>query len=41
MPLRFLDPATPDNVNFKVPAILRTGGTEWRIPKAAHYVDGV
>ncbi len=41
MPLRFLAPATPDNVNFKVPAILRTGGTEWRIPKAAHYVDGV
>ncbi|WP_315707406.1 DUF2184 domain-containing protein [Brenneria uluponensis] len=41
MPLRFLAPATADNVNFKVPAILRTGGTEWRIPKAAHYVDGV
>ncbi|HEN3281710.1 TPA: DUF2184 domain-containing protein [Yersinia enterocolitica] len=41
MPLRFLAPATPDNVNFKVPAVLRTGGTEWRIPKAAHYVDGV
>ncbi|MEI7407915.1 DUF2184 domain-containing protein [Pectobacterium aroidearum] len=41
MPLRFLAPATADNVNFKVPAILRTGGTEWRIPKAGHYVDGV
>ncbi|CNL65220.1 Uncharacterized protein conserved in bacteria [Yersinia pseudotuberculosis] len=41
MPLRFMAPATADNINFKVPAILRTGGTEWRIPKAAHYVDGV
>lgn len=41
MPLRFLAPATADNINFKVPALLRTGGTEWRIPKAAHYVDGV
>lgn len=41
MPLRFLAPATADNVNFKVPAIVRTGGTEWRIPAAGHYVDGV
>lgn len=41
MPLQFLAPATADNVNFKVPAITRTGGTEWRIPKAAHYTDGV
>lgn len=41
MPLMFLAPATADNINFKVPAIVRTGGTEWRIPKAAHYIDGV
>ena len=41
MPLRFLAPATADNVNFKVPALVRTGGTEWRIPAAAHYVDNV
>ncbi|WP_395303301.1 major capsid family protein [Pectobacterium polonicum] len=41
MPLRFLAPATADNVNYKVPALVRTGGTEWRIPKAGHYVDGV
>lgn len=41
MPLRFLAPATADNINFKVPALVRTGGVEWRIPKAAHYVDGV
>ncbi|WP_219951443.1 DUF2184 domain-containing protein [Dickeya zeae] len=41
MPLRFLAPATADNINFKVPGLLRTGGTEWRVPKAAHYFDGV
>lgn len=41
MPLQFLAPATADNINFKVPAICRTGGTEWRIPKAAHYIEGV
>lgn len=41
MPIRFLAPATADNVNFKVPALVRTGGTEWRIPKAGQYADGV
>lgn len=41
MPLKFLAPATADNINFKVPGMVRTGGTEWRIPKAAHFVDGV
>ncbi|WPH64027.1 DUF2184 domain-containing protein [Vibrio phage vB_VpP_1] len=41
MPLKFLAPATADNINFKVPGMVRTGGTEWRIPKAAHYVDGI
>lgn len=41
MPLQFLAPATADNLNFKVAAITRTGGTEWRIPAAAHYIDGV
>lgn len=41
MPLQFLAPATADNVNFKVPALTRTGGTEIRIPKALHYVDGI
>lgn len=41
MPLRFLPPATADNINFKIPALVRTGGTEWRIPAAAHYVDNV
>lgn len=41
MPLQFLAPATADNVNFKVPALTRTGGTEVRIPKALHYMDGI
>lgn len=41
MPLRFLQPATADNLNFFVPAIVRTGGTEIRIPKTMHYVDGI
>ena len=41
MPLKFLSPATVNNIHFTVPALVRTGGTEWRIPKAAHYVDGV
>lgn len=41
MPLRFLQPATADNLNFFVPAIVRTGGTEVRIPKTMHYVDGI
>lgn len=41
MPLRFLQPATADNLNFFVPAIVRTGGTEIRIPKTMHYVDDI
>lgn len=41
MPMRFLQPATADNINFFVPAIVRTGGTEVRIPKTMHYVDGI
>lgn len=41
MPLRFLAPATANNVKFVVPGIVRTGGTEWRIPSAAHYVDSI
>lgn len=41
MPLRFMAPATADNINFKVPAMVRTGGTEWRVPKAGSYLDGI
>ena len=41
MPLKFMPPATADGINFKVPALVRTGGTEWRVPAAAHYTDNV
>lgn len=41
MPLQFLAPATADNVHFRVPAIMRTGGTEIRVPGALHYIDGL
>lgn len=41
MGLKFLAPATADNIHFKVPAMVRSGGTEWRIPAAAHYVDDI
>lgn len=41
MRLKFMAPATADNINFKIPALVRSGGTEWRIPKSAHYVDGI
>ncbi len=41
MGLRFMAPPTADNINFKIPAMVRSGGTEWRIPKAAHYTDGI
>lgn len=41
MPLMFLAPATADNLHFKVPAVVRTGGCEWRIPKAGSYLDNV
>lgn len=41
MPLKFLAPATADNIHYRVNALVRTGGTEWRTPSAAHYVDGI
>lgn len=41
MPIQFLAPATADNVHFKVPAIMRSGGTEIRVPGAVHYIDKV
>lgn len=41
MRLKFMAPATSDNINFVVPAMVRSGGTEWRIPKSAHYVDNI
>jgi hypothetical protein len=41
MRLKFMAPATSDNINFVVPAMVRSGGTEIRIPKSMHYVDGI
>lgn len=41
MPLQFMAPGTADNVNFRVAALTRTGGTEFRVPKAASYLDGI
>lgn len=41
MPLRFQQIEGPQNMTFYVPAIMRTAGVEWRVPKAAHYVDGI
>lgn len=41
MPLQFMAPATADNINFKVPALCRTGGVEWRIPNAGSYLDAI
>ena len=41
MKLRFLAPATADNIRFTVPSMTRSGGTEVRIPKACEYIDGI
>ena len=41
MKLRFLAPATADNIRFTVPSMTRSGGTEVRIPAACVYADGV
>ena len=41
MKLRFLAPATADNIRFTVPSMTRSGGVEVRIPAAMCYADGV
>ena len=41
MPLTFQSMEGPHNMGFFVPAVMRTAGVEWRIPKAAHYIDAV
>ena len=41
MPLTFQAIEGPNNMAFYVPAMCRTGGVEWRVPKAANYVDGI
>ena len=40
MPLRFLEP-TKLLTLYTVPAIMRLGGLEVRLPKAVRYVDGI
>lgn len=40
-PLRFHQMEGPTGMTFYVPATMRTAGVEWRVPKAAHYVDGI
>ena len=39
--LKFGQIEGPNGMTFYVPATMRTAGVEWRVPKAAHYVDGI
>lgn len=41
MPHRFLPPFQKSSMTWEVAGIMRTGGTEIRLPKAASYVDGI
>ena len=41
MKLRFLAPATADNIRFTIPSMTRSGGVELRIPATMAYMDGV
>ncbi|WP_320196229.1 DUF2184 domain-containing protein [Agrobacterium rosae] len=41
MPHRFLPPFQKSSMTWEVAGILRTGGTEIRLPKAVSYIDGV
>lgn len=41
MGFNFRDPYQDSALSWFIPGILRTGGTEIRIPKAHHYYDGV
>ncbi len=41
MPRRVLDPRQKSIMGFEQGIIARTGGTEWRLPKAAAYADEV
>ncbi len=41
MPHRFLPPFQKSSMTWEVAGIMRTGGTEIRLPKAVSYVDGV
>lgn len=41
MPHRFLAPFQKSSMTFEVAGIMRTGGTEIRLPKAVAYIDGI
>lgn len=41
MPHRFLPPFQKSSMTWEVAGILRTGGTEIRLPKAISYIDGI
>lgn len=41
MPHRFLPPFQKSSMTWEVAGILRTGGTEIRLPKAVSYIDGI
>jgi len=41
MPHRFLPPFQKSSMTWEVAGILRTGGTEIRLPKAVRYLDGI
>jgi hypothetical protein len=41
MPHRFLPPFVKSSMTTEVAGILRTGGVEFRLPKAASYLDGI
>lgn len=40
-PHEFLDPFRKASMTWEVAGIMNTGGTEWRVPKGAVYVDGI
>lgn len=41
MPHRFLPPFQKSSMTWEIAGIMRTGGTEIRLPKAVRYLDGV
>jgi hypothetical protein len=41
MPHRFLPPFQKSSMTWEVAGIMRTGGTEVRLPKAMLYMDGI
>lgn len=41
MPHQFLPPFQKSSMTWEVAGIMRTGGTEIRLPKAVAYVDGI